>query len=90
MVDDIILKHRQFAEYPIIYLSNSSIEEMCIAYKGKYIVSNISELLKEKTFSLPIFSNNALIIIDARLNNNELASINSDIGKKTLLSSQFN
>jgi hypothetical protein len=51
---------------------------MCIAYKGKYTgVSNISKLLREKQFSLPIFSNNALIIIDARLNDKELASIDS-------------
>lgn len=83
MVDDVILKHRQSVDCPIIYLANSSIEEMCIAYKGKYTgISNISKLLRDKQFSLPIFSNNALIIIDARLNDEESASIDSMISER--------
>jgi hypothetical protein len=83
MVDDVILKHRQSTDCPIIYLANSSIEEMSIAYKGRYTgLSNISKLLKDKQFTFPIFSKKALVIIDARLNDKELASIHSMISER--------
>ena len=83
MVDDVILEHRKSTDCPIIYLANSSIEEICIAYKGRYTgVSNISKLLRDKQFSFPIFSNKAIIVIDARLNDDELASIHSMISER--------
>jgi hypothetical protein len=82
MLDDAILKHRKSAKTPIIYLANSSIEEMCIAYKGRYTgLSNISTLLKNHQYTLPSFSTEALIILDARLKDEELEIINTMISR---------
>lgn len=82
MLDDTILKHRKSDYIPIIYLGNSSIQEMSIAYKGRYSgIGNVTEQLKNSNFLLPSFSKEALIIIDARLKDHELQSLSTMIFK---------
>ena len=81
-LDEVILEHRNSLDVPIVYLGDSSIQEMSVAYKGRYAgIGNISEQLKNPKFTLPTFATNALILIDARLDNKDLLSINKMISR---------
>lgn len=81
-VEKVINDNRISDQIPIIYLGNSSIVEMSIAFSGIYNgVSNISTLIQENKFSIPDFSTESIIIVDARLNLQELELIKSLISK---------
>jgi hypothetical protein len=80
LVEDIISEIRTSHHIPIIYLGNSSIEELSIVFPGNYSgISNISSALQNNRFSIPNITYEAIIVIDARLNIQELESINSMI-----------
>ena len=86
MLDEAILKHRKSVDVPIIYLGNSSIQEMSVACKGIFSgIGNLSEQLKNSNFLLPSFSKEALLIIDARLKDHELQSLSTMILKNKYL-----
>ena len=56
---------------------------MSIAFSGIYNgVSNISTLIQENKFSIPDFSTETIIVVDARLNLQELDLIKSLISKQ--------
>ena len=81
-VEKVISEHRISDQIPIIYLGNSSIVEMSIAFSGIYGgLSNISTLIQENKFSIPDISTEAIIVVDARLNVRELDLIKSLISK---------
>lgn len=78
LLDDIIIAHRKSNYIPIIYFGNSSIEEMSVAYNGRYSgIGNLSERLKNSNFLLPSFTKEALLIIDARLKDHELQKLST-------------
>ena len=68
-VEKVIFENRASDQIPIVYLGNSSIEEISIVFPGIYTgVSNISSLLQENKFSIPDFPHESIIVVDARLN----------------------
>ena len=82
-VEKVILENRSSEQVPIIYIGNSSIEELSIVFHGIYSgISNISLLLQENKFSIPDFSTETIILVDARLNLQELDLIKSLISKQ--------
>ena len=82
-VEKVINDHRISDQIPIIYIGNSSIVEMSIAFSGIYNgVSNISTLIQENKFSIPDFSTETIIVVDARLSLQELDLIKSLISKQ--------
>ena len=82
-VEKVIFENRSSDQIPIIYIGNSSIVEMSIAFSGIYNgVSNISTLIQENKFSIPDFSTETIIVIDARLNLQELDLIKSLVSKQ--------
>lgn len=75
-VEKVISEHRISDQIPIIYLGNSSIEEISIVFPGIYTgISNISYLLQENKLSIPDFPHESIIIVDARLNLQEVELI---------------
>lgn len=81
-LDEVILEHRNSLDVPIVYLGDSSIEEMSVAYKGRYSgIGNITEQLKDPKFKLPIFSSEAFIVLDSRLNDKKLRNMHAIISK---------
>ncbi len=82
-VEKVILENRSSNQTPIIYLGNSSTEEVSIVYPGIYTgISNISSLPQEKIFSIPDFPHGSIIVVDSRLNSQELDLIKSLISKQ--------
>ena len=87
-VEKVVCENRISNEVPIVYLGNSSTEEVSIVFNGIYSgISNISSLLKENKFSIPDISKEFIIIVDARLNSqeNELISSKFPLNKSTYL-----
>jgi hypothetical protein len=81
-VEDVIVENRSSYNVPIVYLGNSSTEELSIAFKGRYSgISNISYKLQKNEFILPEITE-AIVLLDARLNSQELKSIYSLIPKR--------
>ena len=79
-IEKVIFENRSSKQIPIVYLGNSSIEELSIAFTGIYTgITNISSLLQEKKFSIPDISTEFIIIVDARLNSQEHELISSMI-----------
>ena len=82
-VEKVIFENRSSDQIPIVYLGNSSIEEISIVFPGIYSgISNISSLLQEDKFSLHHISTESIIIVDARLNLQEFDLIKSRISKQ--------
>ena len=76
MVEKVIFENRSSDQIPIIYLGNSSVEEVSIPFDGIFTgISNVSSMLEENKFSIPNISTETIIVVDARLNLQELESI---------------
>ena len=83
IVEKVISEHRISDQIPIIYLGNSSIEELSTVFPGIYSgISDITTLLQKNKFSIPSIPTETIIIIDARLNLQEFDLINSLISKQ--------
>ena len=75
-VDQVIAENRTHANIPIIYLGNSSIEELSITYPGRYSgIGNISKLIDDNDFKLNDTHGEAIVIIDSRLSSSEFEKI---------------
>ena len=82
-VEKVIFENRSSDQIPIVYLGNSSVEEISIVFPGIYTgISNISSLLQENKFSIPDFPHGSIIVVDARLNLQEHELIKLMIPKK--------
>ena len=82
-VEKVISEHRISDQIPIIYLGNSSIEELSIVFPGIYTgISDITNLLQQNKFSIPGISTETIIVIDARLNLQEFDLIKSLVSKQ--------
>ena len=56
-LDQVIAENRTHANIPIIFLGNSSIEELSITYPGRYSgISNISKSLDDNDFQQYLFT----------------------------------
>ena len=85
-IDDKIIKYRKSFDIPIIYIGNSSIDEMSIAYKGIYSgIGNVTEMLKNKNYMLPAFENEVIIILDATLEDHDLHKLCTMISKRNYI-----
>jgi len=82
-VEKVISEHRISDQIPIIYLGNSSIEELSTVFRGIYTgIGNITTLLQQNKFSIPYIPTETIIVIDARLNLQEFDLIKSLISKQ--------
>lgn len=72
-VSNIVNQNRKSLDIPIIFLANTSIPEISVLFKGKITgIPNVSNWCKETTVSLNLMNNKAIIIVDSRLDNDEI------------------
>ena len=72
-VSYIVNQNRKSLDIPIIFLANTSISEISVLFKGKIAgIPNVSNWCKETTDSLNLMNKKAIIIVDSRLDNDEI------------------
>jgi hypothetical protein len=77
MVEKVIYEKRKSEIIPIVYLGNSSTEELSITFPGRYSgISNVSKLINDPSFTFSDSENEAIVVIDSRLKAKDLALIN--------------
>ena len=77
MVEKVIYEKRKSEIIPIVYLGNSSTEELSITFPGRYSgISNVSKLINDSNFTFSDSKNEAIVVIDSRLKAKDLEFIN--------------
>ena len=77
MVEKVIYEKRKSEIIPIVYLGNSSTEELSITFPGRYSgISNVSKLINDSNFTFSDSKNEAIVVIDSRLKAKDLELIN--------------